>query len=79
MSLKKKILSAVTAAILSISLTVGTPNVEAASSSLVGAAVGIGKTLAEGAAVRSKLNAQINQVENSEEGRQQLYKTFREK
>ena len=79
MSLKKKFLSGVTAAILSISLTVGTPNVEAASSSLVGAAVGIGKTLAEGAAVRSKLNAQINQVENSEEGRQQLYKTFREK
>ena len=78
MGLKKKFLSVVTAVILAISLITAAPQVEA-SSSLIGAAIGIGKTLAQGAAVRGKLNAQIKAVNESEEGRQQLYSAFREK
>ncbi|MBE8950409.1 MAG: M48 family metallopeptidase [Quinella sp. 3Q1] len=78
MSLKKRFLATVTAAAVSFSLTFGAPvAVEAASAgSLIGAGIAIGMQAAQ-------LNAQINQkikhYDETEEGRQELYDSFRQK
>lgn len=78
MNLKKKFLATVTAAALSFSLTFGAPvAVEAAGSgSLIGTGIAIGIQAAQ-------LNAQINQkikyYDETEEGRQELYDSFRQK
>ena len=77
MSLKKKFLSVAAAAAVSISLMLGTPApASAASGSLIGTAIQIG---VESAKLNSEINAKIRHFNESEEGRRELYQSFREK
>ena len=77
MSLKKKFLATMTAAALSISLMFGSPVVaEAGSGDLIGAGIAIGIQAAQ---LNSQLNAKIKYYDTTEEGRQELYDSFRQK
>ena len=77
MSWKKKILSVVAAAAVSLSLTFGTPApASAAGVDLIGAAIQIG---IESARLNSEINARIKHFNESEAGRQELYQSMREK
>ena len=77
MSLKKKFLSAVTAATLVVSLTFGAPVVHAASAAgFIGSVAG---TLIEGAALRKQVRQIIKQFNETPEGQEALYQNFREK
>lgn len=77
MNLKKKILSAVTATTLAVSLTFGAPVVHAASGAgLIGSIAG---TLIEGAALKSQVKQVIKQFNETTEGQTALYNNFREK
>ncbi|MBR1646103.1 MAG: M48 family metalloprotease [Selenomonadaceae bacterium] len=76
MNLKKKFLSAVTAATLVVSFIFGTPVAQA---SLIGTAIGIGTTLAEGAAMRKQVKEIIKKFNETPEGQEALYQNFREK
>jgi len=77
MSLRKKFLSFVAAAVLSLSLVFGTATkASAATADLIGAAIQIGM---EGAALNAQINANIKHFNETEEGRRELYNNFREK
>ena len=77
MSWKKKFLSVAAAVTTGLSLIFSNPApVQASSADLIGAAIKIGM---ESAALNSKINANIKHFNESEEGRQELYSTFREK
>lgn len=78
MNLKKKIMSAVTTAALSVSLIFGAPaTVEAASAvDLIGAGLSIGIQAAQ---MNAKINESIRYFDTTEEGRQELYQSFRQK
>ena len=77
-SLKKKFLAAVTAAALSISLSFGAPaTAEAASAvGIIGNGVAI---LVQGAQAKAEIDARIKYFDTTEEGRQELYNSFRQK
>ena len=76
--LKKKILAAVTATALSISLSFGMPaKVEAASAAdLIGAGISIGVQAAQ---AKAQVDANIRHYNETEAGSQELYNGFREK
>lgn len=76
MNLKKKLMAAVTATALGVSLTFGTP---VASAVDVGTIIGIGGTLAKGAQMKAQVDKQIRYLDESEQGRQELYSTFKQK
>lgn len=78
MSLKKKFLATVTAAALSISLTFGAPVVAEAASAgdLIGAGIAIGIQATQ---LNAQLNQKIKYYDTTEEGRQELYDSFRQK
>ena len=77
MSLKKKFLSAVAAVAVSFSLTFGMPAQASASAvDLIGAAIQIGT---EAAALNAAVNKKIAHFNETPEGQQELYQTFREK
>lgn len=76
MNLKKKILSALTATALGVSLTFGAP---VASAMDAGTIIGIGSTLAQGAAMKAKIDQQIKYLDETEKGRQELYVAFKQK
>ena len=71
----KKITAGITAAALGLSLTVATPTAEALS---WGDAIGIGIGAAAAGAQIDQVKKQLDQINNSEEGRQMLYQKFRE-
>ncbi len=71
---KKKFLATISAAAVGFSLTFGTPAV--ASASLLESAIGIG---IQGAALSAQINANIKHFNETDEGRQELYQSFREK
>ena len=78
-SLRKKFLASVTAAAVSVPLIFSTPAaVEAASSkeSLIGSGIAI---ILQGAQAKAQIDKNIKYYDTTEEGRQELYKTFREK
>lgn len=76
MNLKKKFMAAVTAAALGVSLTFGAP---VASAVDAGTIIGIGTTLAQGAAMKAKIDQQIRYLDETEKGRQELYAAFKQK
>lgn len=78
MSLRKKITAVATAAALSISLAVGAPaQVEAVSAiDIIGAGIQIGSQAAQ---AKAQIDANIRYFNTTEQGRQELYKAFREK
>jgi len=76
MSWKKKILSAVTAAALGISLTFGAPVAQAANSGLIGGLIGV---FVEGASLKSQAHEYVKQLNETTQGQEQLYQKFREK
>lgn len=77
MNLKKKFLSLTAAAAIGFSLTFGTPaSTSAAGLDLIGSAIQIG---IQGAALNSQINASIKHFNETEEGRQELYQSLREK
>lgn len=67
---KKKLLSAVTAAMFCVSLTVNVPNVQAAGSELIGSVAG---TLLKGAAMQSEVRKIVKEVNNTTEGQAAVY------
>lgn len=74
---RKKLFAAATAAALSISLTFGTPAVvEASAADLIGGIIGIG---IQASAANKQINDQINYLNGTEQGRQELYQSMREK
>lgn len=73
--LTKKIAAGVTAAALGLSLIVATPTAEAIS---LGDAIGIGIGAAAASAQINQIKKQLDEINNSEEGRQLLYQKFRE-
>ena len=77
MSLKKKFLSGLTAAVLSVSLTFGTPVAQAASGAgLIGSLI---KISIEGAALKSQAREYVKRLNETPEGQEALYQQFREK
>lgn len=77
MNLKKKILSTVTATALGMSLAIGNPVASAASAiDIIGAGVQI---TANATALNEQVNANIRHYNETEAGRQELYKGFRDK
>lgn len=74
MNWKKKIVSTITAAAVGLSITVSTPAVTEAS--LLEEAIVIGL---QGAALNAEIDANIKRFNDTEEGRQELYRQFREK
>ena len=75
-NLKKKFLSAMAAAALSVPLIFGAPaTAEAASSSLIGA----GLIILQGAQASAQLNEKIKYLDSTEQGRQELYDSLRKK
>lgn len=74
MNLKKKITSALTAAAVGLSLTLGTPAVTEAAVVEDAAII-----LAQGWALNKQIDANIKRFNDTEEGRQELYQKFREK
>ncbi len=76
MDWKKKLLSTVTAVTFGVSILFGAPVAQA---SLLGTAIGIGTTLAEGNAMRKQVKELIKKFNETPEGQQALYQQFREK
>ena len=78
LSLRKKILSTVTAAAMGLSLTFGMPAPVSASSNsdLIGAGLGI---IIGAAQANAQINANVKHYNETEEGRQELYQSFRQK
>ena len=74
--LKKKILAMASAAALSISLTFGAPVASASTFDLVTTGISIMKDASE---AKAKIDAQIKHLDETEEGRQELYQSFRQK
>ena len=72
MDWKKKLLSAVTAAVFGFSMLVNTPQVHAG-------IIGIAGTLIEGAQMRNEVRKIIKQINETPEGQAALYQKFREK
>ena len=74
---RKKFFAAAAAAAFSISLTFGAPAVvEASAADLIGGIIGIGIQASE---ANKQIDAQIKYLNETEEGRQELYKNMREK
>ena len=77
MGLKKKFFATLTAAAFSFSLMFGAPaTVEAGAESLIGTGIAIGIQAAQ---LNAQINAQIKRYDQTEEGRQELYDSFRQK
>ncbi len=74
--LKKKILAMASAAALSISLTFGAPVASASTFDLVTTGISIAVSASE---AKAKIDAQIKHLDETEEGRQELYQSFRKK
>lgn len=73
-NLKKKFLSAIAAAALSVPLIFGAPaTAEAASESLIGA----GLVILQGVQANAQLNEKIKYLDTTEQGRQELYNSLR--
>ena len=76
-SLRKKFSAILAATTLGISLTFGAPaTVEAGAESLIGSGVAI---ILQGAKAKAQIDAQIKYYDNTEEGRRELYNSFRQK
>lgn len=73
---KKKLLSAVTAAMFCVSLTVNVPTVQASGSGLIGSVAG---TLLKGAAMRSEVRKIVKEVNNTPQGQAAIYQKLSEK
>ena len=71
----KKFTAGITAAALGLSLTIAPPTAEAIN---LGDAIGIGIGAAAASAQIDQIKKQLDQINNSEEGRQMLYQKFRE-
>ena len=76
MSWKKKILSALTATALGVSLTFGTPVAQAAKADLIGGLIGV---FVEGASLKSQAREYVKQLNETPQGQQKIYDSFREK
>lgn len=78
MNLKKKIVAASTAAVLGLSLTFGAP-AQIAEAGGLETAIKIGAIFAQGASLKSQAREVVKHLNETEEGRQSLYQTFKEK
>lgn len=77
--LAKKITAAMSAGALGLSLTFSVLPAPSAAAFGIGDAVNIGIAVAAGAAQMNQAKKEIDYINNSEEGRQELYQYFREK
>ena len=75
MNLKKKIVAAMTAAALGVSLTFGSP----VASADAGTIIGVGSILIGASQKNAALNKQIRYYDESEKGRLELYDAFKQK
>ncbi|MBR2732920.1 MAG: M48 family metallopeptidase [Selenomonadaceae bacterium] len=78
MSLKKKIIAASTTAALGLSLTFGVP-AQVAEAGGLETAVKIGAIFAQGASLKSQARQVVRHLNETDEGRQELYQNLREK
>lgn len=77
LSHKKKILATVTAALLGVSLTFGAPvKAEASAAGLIGSAIGLGIQASQ---ANAQIDANIKYFDQTEQGRQELYQSLRQK
>jgi len=75
--LRKKFLAALTASALGAALTLGAPMAQAASGlDIIGSAIGIGIQASQ---LNAQIDQQVKRYNESEEGRQELYKAMRQK